>query len=89
MFGMKLFVSENALKETDVRTFPESRHRSKRIHKKLCQRFNGEFKKVPAIWQTPQGFIVHPALEQQLRAEMNVVKSDPNNITASPFAAYR
>lgn len=66
--GLPVTFSEYALEATDVRLFPASKHRSKRIVKKLVKRFGGEFKKQPCIWKTPQGFIVHPALREQLIA---------------------
>lgn len=58
--GVKIIVSDNALEETDVRLFPHSPHRSKRIRKKLIKRFGGEFKKVPCIFKTPGAVIMHP-----------------------------
>lgn len=75
--GMKIIVSTNALEETDERLFPVSRHRSKRIHKKLVKRFDGEFRKVPCIWQTPQGLIAHPAMYERLKRE--IAKQPPPN----------
>lgn len=67
---LNIVVSDHALKDSDVRLFPESRHRSRRIHKKLVKRHGGEFRKVPCMFKTPQGIIMHPALYQQLQAEM-------------------
>ncbi|MBX9594224.1 MAG: hypothetical protein K2X46_07675 [Roseomonas sp.] len=64
---MQITVSHYAMKDGTERLFPESRHRSRRIRKKLLRRFGGEFRKVPCIWQTPTGFIVHPALYAELR----------------------
>ena len=57
--AMSVIVSNMALKETTERLFPESRHRSKRTHKKLVKRFGGEFRMVPAVWRTPNGLIMH------------------------------
>lgn len=59
--GLPIYVTTNALKETDERLFPESKHRSKRIRKKLIKRFGSEFRRVPAIWKTPSAIIMHPA----------------------------
>lgn len=71
MFGsIPIIFSDNALEETDVRLFPKSRNRSARIHKKLVKRFGGEFRKVPCIFKTPQGFIAHPSLRQQIEAQI-------------------
>ena len=58
--GVKIIVSDRALEETDVRLFPHSPHRSKRIRKKLIKRFGGEFKKVPCIFRTSNAVIMHP-----------------------------
>lgn len=69
-FGLRISVSDFALKETDERLFPESRHRSKRIRKKLMKRFGGEFKKVPCIYKTPHGLVAHPTMYDQLKREL-------------------
>lgn len=58
--GIPITVSDLALEVTKERLFPVSRHRSRRIHKKLVKRHNGEFRTVPCIWQTPQGYVMHP-----------------------------
>ncbi len=64
----RIICSDYALKETDKRLFPVSRHRSKRIHKKLVRRFGGEFRKVPTIFKLPNGDLVaHPALYQEIQ----------------------
>ncbi len=70
MLGLPIIVSEHALEETDVRLFPESKNRSRRIHKKLVKRFGGEFRKVPCIWKTPQGLIMHPVMYQRFQREI-------------------
>ena len=67
--GIPIQVSPYALKETEERTFPVSRHRSKRLHKKLCKRHGGEFKKEPAIFLTKQGYLMHPAMYEELKRE--------------------
>lgn len=61
-YPVPIATSSYALQETNERNFPVSKNRSRRIHKKLCKRFGGEFKKAPAIFQTPRGFICHPSL---------------------------
>jgi hypothetical protein len=65
--GLSIIASEMALKETAERLFPASRHRSKRVHKKLLKRFGGEFRKAPTIWKTPNSIIMHPALYFQMK----------------------
>jgi hypothetical protein len=68
IMGLNVTFSPHALENIDVRLFPESRHRSRRIHKKLCKRFGGEFKKVPVMFKGPQGIICHPALKADFLA---------------------
>lgn len=72
-FGIPIMVSEHALQDTDQRLFPVSRHRSKRVHKKLIKRFGGEFKRVPCIYKTPQGMVAHPTMYAQLKREIGAL----------------
>lgn len=58
---LKVIVTADSVMESDERLFPDSKHRSSRIKKKLIKRFGGEFKKVPAIWQTDDRIYMHPA----------------------------
>lgn len=67
---MQIIVSEYALEETDVRLFPTSKNRSKRIHKKLVKRFGGEFKKQPCIFQMGDKLVAHPVMYQRLQQEI-------------------
>lgn len=69
--GIRIITSPYALKDTDERLFPVSKNRSRRIHKKLIKRFGGEFRKVPAIYQTPDGLIMHPAMELEFRRRLS------------------
>ena len=68
--GVDIIVSEYALEETNQRLFPASKNRSPRIRKKLIKRFGGEFRKVPAIFKTPQGIIMHPVRYREFQAVM-------------------
>ena len=70
--GLPIILSNAALKEGTERLFPESRHRSKRVHKKLIKRFGGEYRKVPTIWEIPGSLIIHPTLYADLKARMEV-----------------
>lgn len=71
MFGsVKLICSHAALKDSDVRMFPESQNRSQRIHKKLVKRFGSEFRKVPAIWQMGDTLIAHPEMFHLIKQEI-------------------
>jgi len=64
--GLRLVFTTTALKLTDKRLFPVSRHRSARIHKKLVKRFGGEFRQAPAIYRVGDVLYVHPALRANL-----------------------
>lgn len=77
MLGIPITVSEFALQETTERLFPASRHRSRRIHKKLVKRFGGVFKKTPAIFKTPAGFLMHPVRYAELRAALKAGDAAP------------
>lgn len=66
MCGLR--VSAACLGETEERLFPLSRHRSKRIHKKLVKRFGGEFWKKPTAYVVGgHTLVVHPAVLLKLR----------------------
>lgn len=70
MFGVRLICTPLALKDGDERLFPESKNRSKRIHKKLVKRFGGEFKKVPAIYRMGDSLLAHPSVFHLLKQEI-------------------
>lgn len=61
--GLKIIFTENALENTSERTFPVSKNRSARIHKKMVKRFGGEFRKRPCIWKVGDTVFMHPALK--------------------------
>jgi hypothetical protein len=65
--GLPVFVSDHVVEATQERLFPESRHRSNRIRKKLIKRFGIEFKMVPCIFQSPQGFYMHPKMWEKVK----------------------
>lgn len=65
--GMRIIFSEYALEATDVRLFPASKHRSKRIHKKLVKRFGGEFRKQPCMFRQGDTLIAHPVYRAELQ----------------------
>lgn len=67
---MQIIVSEHALEETDVRLFPASKNRSRRIHKKLVKRFGGEFQKQPCIFQMGDKWVAHPVMYDRLQREI-------------------
>lgn len=65
--GMPIVEDFRCFIDSEVRTFPESRHRSARIKKKLVKRFGGEFMKVPGIIQAFGGLVVHPSIYAQMK----------------------
>lgn len=67
MGGMRIIFSEVALENTEERLFPESKHRSKRILKKLVKRHGGEFRKKPCIWRSGSTLIAHPSFRAKLQ----------------------
>ncbi len=52
----------NALVQTQERNFPYSKHRSKRVLKKLSKRHGGEYKMAPAAYRVGNRIIAHPAI---------------------------
>lgn len=64
--GLRVIVTEDALETTDVRLFPESKHRSARVKKKLIKRFGGEFRKIPTIFRTASTLFMHPVRYAEL-----------------------
>lgn len=68
--GTRITFSMHALEATAERLFPESKHRSKRIRKKLIKRFGGEFRMQPCIFQTPAGIIAHPSFKSKIEAAL-------------------
>lgn len=66
--GMRITVSEHAVKHE--RLFPESRHRSARIRKKLMKRFGGETRMKPAAFSLPGGILMHPELYAEVRGRL-------------------
>lgn len=73
MFGIKIIYTEHALRDSEERNFPESRHRSARIKKKLIKRYGSEFVRVPCAFRTGDRLIVHPSMRSRIEAEFNSV----------------
>jgi len=69
--GLDVLVSEAAydMELTDERLFPYSRHRSRRIWKKLRKRYGGEFKHrfVSKAYQMGNTLIVHPIIYEEMK----------------------
>lgn len=66
MRGFRIVSSPHALKS--IRLFPVSKHRSKRIHKKLVARYGAAERFEPCGYQLPDGtMILHPTLYEALK----------------------
>lgn len=73
--GMRILTDPFCLKQTTERLFPESKHRSARIRKKLLRRFGGEFRMVPAMFKIgPDTIVAHPAIYSQVCQALNKSK---------------
>jgi hypothetical protein len=79
--GLNIIFTENALEATTERLFPESKHRSKRIYKKLMKRFGGEFRKRPCMWKAGGVVYAHPSFRTQIQAALTK-NSDTNSTSA-------
>ncbi len=64
-FGVQIFWDLNAT-EFDGFNFPLSKHRSRRLHKKLLNRHGVQERRKPAIFKSGGRFIVHPALRLEI-----------------------
>lgn len=73
--GVRIIVGPDALVKTDERTFPVSRHRSARVHKKLLKRFGSEYVMQPGAFHdiARNIYIVHPEIAAVLRAQTRQV----------------
>jgi hypothetical protein len=80
---MQIIYSDMALKDSDKRKFPTSRHRSKRVHKKLLKRFGGEFVKVPCMYRVHGNIIAHPALKADI--ERATARNNNAYATGNPW----
>jgi hypothetical protein len=81
----EIVLSVHALETTTERLFPESKNRSKRIHKKLVKRFGGEFHKRLAMWRLGDTIYAHPSFRSQLEAQFKETK----DAYRSPIRPYR
>ena len=68
IYGLRIIFDTYALEATTERLFPESRHRSKRILKKLRIRIGSEYRMQPCMWRHRDTIFAHPSLRAQLEA---------------------
>lgn len=78
--GVQVIFSDDALETTSERLFPASKHRSRRIHKRLVKRFGGEFRKIPAIFKAGNKIIMHPAHKERFLAEIARQNLEQSNV---------
>lgn len=71
--GIRIIESVKAVEPAEKPSFPVSKHRSKRVHKKLVKRHGPQWPMIPAIFKTPDGFIAHPAAVADLRRTLREV----------------
>jgi hypothetical protein len=65
--GRHIVLTPHALEKTKERLFPFSKHRSMRMHKKLCKRYGGEFVQKPTAFFTKDRLYVHPTLYEEFK----------------------
>lgn len=64
--GLQVVFTPHAVEKTDERLFPFSRHRSRRVLKKLIKRFGAEFRTKPAMYRVGNKLLAHPALQSEI-----------------------
>lgn len=69
--GMQIVLSPFATVLSDRPTFPVSRHRSRRIHKKLERRHGPQFPQLPASYEIGGRLHMHPAIWDQIKRNMS------------------
>lgn len=77
--GIRIVYTEAAQLESEERNFAFSKHRSKRVYKKLVKRFGSVFKMKPGALmdETNNVMYVHPSLRVQLEAKTKAMASTP------------
>ena len=70
--GVPVFVSLIHTQTAETPSFPESRHRSARVYKKLVKRLGVQWPQVPACFKSPKGFHMHPSIWEELKRQDNV-----------------
>lgn len=68
---IRVFESVHAV-EPSGRLFPESRHRSRRITKKLVKRHGGEFIMKPCSYMMGDTIVAHPSIAKELREGIKI-----------------
>lgn len=85
----KIYYTVNAV-ELGPRLFPVSKHRSKRIHKKLVKRFGGEYEWTkPCIFKAGKSIFANPIFRQAIehRSEIEVQRSEGRPVVLRAVSA--
>ena len=69
--SLRVIFDYNALENSNIRLFPFSKHRSKRLRKKLIKRYGGEYRKQPCMWRVGDTIYAHPTFKTQLEYMIN------------------
>ncbi len=70
--------------------FKPSRHRSKRVHKKLLKRFGCQTVKVPAMYMIDGTYVAHPEMIEALKPKRLLTMVDADKqLSLSPNLARR
>jgi nucleoside diphosphate kinase len=64
--GLKIYYTAAAVQPTEARNFPYSKHRSKRIFKKLIKRYGSEFVMEACILQAGGAIYAHPSMKRRI-----------------------
>lgn len=82
-----LVFTETALLPGSERNFPPSRHRSKRVEKKLLRRHGGFYRLVPAVVRIGATIYAHPSFRPELerRTRATVDQQMRNVIAGLPY----
>jgi hypothetical protein len=76
--GPRVIFDPHTLEANEERPFAASRHRSKRIRKKLLKRFGGEFRNQPCMWFYCGTVFAHPSFRLSSRQLREVNYEQPN-----------
>jgi hypothetical protein len=76
--GLRVIFDPHTLEANEERPFAASRHRSKRIRKKLLKRFGGEFRNQPCMWFYCGTVFAHPSFRLSSRQLREVNYEQPN-----------
>lgn len=68
--SLEIVETSMAVTATGERLFPQSRNRSKRIHKKLVRRFGGEYALEPGIIAHGNTIYIHPLKIKEFKKEI-------------------